>query len=209
MRELIARGPRRARRPTAVKQYVIAWSTPPGSPELRLGASPRATLQLLRASRACAALEGRDYVIPDDVQALAVPVLAHRLLPTAEAHHRAQLPSGGGQVVAAAAAAQKRLSAEVASPDKRASSRWDSCDGREVSMRSWLPGSPPGGTRFWRPGPAAALVGLVLGERDLVQGRACSWRCRCWPRWPRAGPVPARLPRWTGPPRVLRARPRR
>jgi len=54
------------------------------SPELRLGASPRATLHLLRAARAAAALDGRQYVIPDDLQALAVPVLAHRLLPTAE-----------------------------------------------------------------------------------------------------------------------------
>ncbi len=53
-------------------------------PELRLGASPRATLHLVRAARAAAALDGRDFVIPDDVQALAVPVLAHRLLPTAE-----------------------------------------------------------------------------------------------------------------------------
>ncbi|MFC1416831.1 AAA family ATPase [Streptacidiphilus cavernicola] len=55
------------------------------SSELRLGASPRATLHLLRAARAAAALDGRDYVIPDDLQELAVPVLAHRLLPTAEA----------------------------------------------------------------------------------------------------------------------------
>ena len=54
-------------------------------PDLRLGASPRATLHLLRAARASAALDGRDYVLPDDVQALAVPVLAHRLLPTAQA----------------------------------------------------------------------------------------------------------------------------
>ena len=54
------------------------------SPELRLGASPRATLHLLRAARAAAALDGREYVLPDDVQALAVPVLAHRLLPAAE-----------------------------------------------------------------------------------------------------------------------------
>ena len=44
-----------------------------------LGASPRATLALFRASRARAALQGRDYVLPDDVQALAVPVLAHRI----------------------------------------------------------------------------------------------------------------------------------
>jgi MoxR-like ATPase len=44
-----------------------------------LGASPRATLALFRASRAHAALRGRDYVMPDDVKALAVPVLAHRI----------------------------------------------------------------------------------------------------------------------------------
>ncbi|ACU70572.1 ATPase associated with various cellular activities AAA_3 [Catenulispora acidiphila DSM 44928] len=54
------------------------------SPELRLGASPRATLQLVRAARAAAAIEGRDFVLPDDIQHLAVSVLAHRLLPTAE-----------------------------------------------------------------------------------------------------------------------------
>ena len=54
-------------------------------PDLRLGASPRATLHLLRAAKASAALGGRDYALPDDVQALAVAVLAHRLLPTAQA----------------------------------------------------------------------------------------------------------------------------
>ncbi|GGQ17415.1 AAA family ATPase [Streptomyces roseolilacinus] len=54
-------------------------------PDLRLGASPRATLHLLRAAKAAAALNGREYALPDDVQALAVPVLAHRLLPTAQA----------------------------------------------------------------------------------------------------------------------------
>jgi MoxR-like ATPase len=54
------------------------------SAELRLGASPRATLHLIRAARAAAALDDRDYVLPDDVQALAPSVLAHRLLPTAE-----------------------------------------------------------------------------------------------------------------------------
>jgi MoxR-like ATPase len=81
-----------------VKQYLIALANATRScPELRLGASPRATLHLLRASRAWAALDGRDYVIPDDVQALAGPVLAHRLLPTAEAMVERQLPE---QVVA-------------------------------------------------------------------------------------------------------------
>ena len=54
-------------------------------PAVELGASPRAALALLRAGRAYAALSGRDYVIPDDVKALAQPVLAHRLIMRAEA----------------------------------------------------------------------------------------------------------------------------
>ena len=69
-----------------VRRYVIELATATRThPDLRLGASPRATLHLLRASRAYAATEGRDYVLPDDIQALAEPVLSHRLLPTAEA----------------------------------------------------------------------------------------------------------------------------
>ncbi len=76
-----------------VKDYIINLANATRtSPELRLGASPRATLHLLRASRAWAALDGRDYVIPDDVQRLARPVLAHRLLPTAEAIVERHLP---------------------------------------------------------------------------------------------------------------------
>jgi MoxR-like ATPase len=76
-----------------LKQYVISLVNATRSAEdLRLGASPRATLHLLRVSRAWAALDGRDYVIPDDVQALAVPVLAHRLLPTPEALVAGQFP---------------------------------------------------------------------------------------------------------------------
>ncbi|MDO4411631.1 MoxR family ATPase [Cutibacterium sp.] len=47
---------------------------------IRLGASPRAALHLIRACRARAAMSGRGYVIPDDVQALASPILAHRLV---------------------------------------------------------------------------------------------------------------------------------
>ena len=54
-------------------------------PWVELGASPRASLAMLRASRAYAALLGRDYVIPDDIKALAQPVLAHRLIMRAEA----------------------------------------------------------------------------------------------------------------------------
>ena len=52
---------------------------------LELGASPRAGLMLLRAAKARALLEGRDHALPDDVQALAQPVLAHRLVLAPEA----------------------------------------------------------------------------------------------------------------------------
>jgi len=69
-----------------VKQYAVNLVTATReAPDLRLGASPRSTLQMLRTARAVAALEGRDFVLPDDLQALAVPVMAHRLIPTAEA----------------------------------------------------------------------------------------------------------------------------
>jgi MoxR-like ATPase len=70
----------------AVKQYLVqVVNATRSSRELRLGASPRSTLQLLRASRAYAALAGRDYVTPDDVAALGVAVLAHRVLPSTDA----------------------------------------------------------------------------------------------------------------------------
>jgi MoxR-like ATPase len=54
-------------------------------PDIYLGASPRASLMLLRAARSLAASDGRDYVIPDDVKTLGIPVLAHRVIPTADA----------------------------------------------------------------------------------------------------------------------------
>jgi MoxR-like ATPase len=98
MRDLIA-AVRRVHVADVLKQYVISLvAATRASPELRLGASPRATLHLLRASRARAALDGRDFVIPDDVQALALPVLAHRLLASAEALVARQMPE---QVLAA------------------------------------------------------------------------------------------------------------
>ena len=76
-----------------IRQYIIDLVTATrNSAELRLGASPRAALHLMRASRAHAALDGRDFVIPDDVQTLAVPVLAHRLLPSTAAMVGRELP---------------------------------------------------------------------------------------------------------------------
>jgi MoxR-like ATPase len=77
----------------SIRRYIIDLvNATRNSPELRLGASPRAALHLLRASRAQAALDDRDFVIPDDVQSLAVPVLAHRLLPSADAMIGRELP---------------------------------------------------------------------------------------------------------------------
>jgi MoxR-like ATPase len=70
----------------AVQKYAVALtSATRRSSDLTLGASPRATLHLVRAAKARAAIHGRDYVLPDDLKALAEPVLAHRLLPSVEA----------------------------------------------------------------------------------------------------------------------------
>jgi len=77
----------------SIRRYIIDLvNATRSSHELRLGASPRAALHLLRASRAHAALDDRDFVIPDDVQSLAVPVLAHRLLPSADAMIGREMP---------------------------------------------------------------------------------------------------------------------
>nr|WP_246093153.1 MoxR family ATPase [Subtercola boreus] len=67
----------------AVEQYAvnIAQATR-RDPDIRLGVSPRATLHLVRAAKVAAALDGREFVLPDDIDALVVPVLAHRLLLT-------------------------------------------------------------------------------------------------------------------------------
>ena len=64
----------------AVRDYLLAIVAATRNDErLRLGASPRAALALQRACQAHAAIDGRGYVIPDDIKALAVPALAHRL----------------------------------------------------------------------------------------------------------------------------------
>ena len=75
-----------------VKEYITGIvSATRDSPALRLGASPRGSLSLMRAGQALAALRERDYVLPDDVKALAVPVLAHRLILKEEERLRGEL----------------------------------------------------------------------------------------------------------------------
>ena len=80
-----------------LKRYIVDLTEATRKhPEVYLGASPRASLFLLKASRALAGSRGRDYVIPDDVKDLAVPVLSHRILLSAEA----QLDgSGAGELL--------------------------------------------------------------------------------------------------------------
>jgi MoxR-like ATPase len=70
----------------SIKRYIISLSEATRvHQDLYLGASPRASIMLLRASRAMALALGRDYVVPDDVKALAPPVMAHRVIPTSDA----------------------------------------------------------------------------------------------------------------------------
>lgn len=70
----------------AINDYIVSLiEATRSSKDLRLGASPRASLHLMRASRVVAALSGRDYVIPEDVASLATSVLAHRVLLTVDA----------------------------------------------------------------------------------------------------------------------------
>ncbi|MBT2483246.1 MULTISPECIES: MoxR family ATPase [unclassified Microbacterium] len=77
----------------ALEEYAVALAQATRSdPNLHLGASPRATLQLIRAAKVWAALDGRDFVIPDDITALLIPVLAHRLLPARGAQRAGAQP---------------------------------------------------------------------------------------------------------------------
>jgi MoxR-like ATPase len=96
----------------ALKRYIVELVRASRThPAVELGASPRASLALLRAVRAKAAVEGRDYVVPDDVKALARPLLAHRLVLTPEAHM-----TGKGVVGKAAEAVIDELLATVPIP---------------------------------------------------------------------------------------------
>lgn len=65
----------------SIMEYIINISNVTrDSEELQLGASPRASIDLLKASKAKSYIAGRDYVIPDDVKEMALPVLGHRLI---------------------------------------------------------------------------------------------------------------------------------
>jgi MoxR-like ATPase len=89
----------------ALRAYVVTLlGRTRADPRIELGASPRAGLMLLRAAKARALLQGRDHALPDDVQAMADVVLAHRLVLAPEA-----LDTTTGRVVADALAATPAL----------------------------------------------------------------------------------------------------
>ena len=68
-----------------VKEYILALVKETRESEnIRLGVSPRGCLTLMRASQANAAIDGRDFVLPDDVKAVASPVMAHRIIPRSQ-----------------------------------------------------------------------------------------------------------------------------
>jgi MoxR-like ATPase len=65
----------------ALKKYLVGViKATRENEDIYLGASPRGSLGLYRVGQACAALHGRDYIIPDDIKEIAVPVLAHRIV---------------------------------------------------------------------------------------------------------------------------------
>jgi MoxR-like ATPase len=70
--------------PTIIDYGVRLTAATRSLPSLEAGAGPRGSLALIRCARARALLQGRDFVLPDDIKALAVPVLAHRLSLAAE-----------------------------------------------------------------------------------------------------------------------------
>ena len=78
----------------SVRDYIVGLvAATRNHPMVLLGASPRGSLNLSHAARSLAAISGRDYVMPDDVKALAIPILAHRLIlkPEARSHNVTQI----------------------------------------------------------------------------------------------------------------------
>ena len=78
---------------TPVKEYLVRLvHRTRDHPDVYLGASPRGSLTLYRVGQARAALQGRDFVLPDDIKSLAVPALAHRIILAPGARLREQSP---------------------------------------------------------------------------------------------------------------------
>ncbi len=162
-----------------VRRYIVDLVTATRRhPELRLGASPRAGLQLLRTARAAAALEGRSYVLPDDVQALAGAVLSHRLLLTVrkpQLNRRqpyeivnelvARLPLPGPGTLRRVAG---RRGARAPRPGGRPPATNAGCGRRGGPVQHALAGLTPRGRASSPRGPVPGRR-RVLDQRDLVR----------------------------------------
>jgi hypothetical protein len=138
---------------TSLYDYVVALvAATREHPELRLGASPRAGLALLRAARVRAAAEVRAFLVPEDITALAVPVIAHRLIVTPEAELRGRT---GADVVA-------DVLASVPTPQEGPAEQYES---PPYSGQSDHPGQPSHATQALR-GVSADTAGV--GDRGRV-----------------------------------------
>jgi MoxR-like ATPase len=85
---------RQIRVEATIRDYIVAIARATrGHPEIDLGASPRATLALYWAAQAWAAIQGRSYVLPDDVKYMSPHVLTHRLMISPQAQLRGRQPS--------------------------------------------------------------------------------------------------------------------
>ena len=150
---------------------------------LRLGASPRSMLQLLRAAKATAALEGRDFVLPDDVVSVAESVLAHRIILDRKAASAGETPQSVIRAIIAkipvtpevtasnngtGRAGRKNASAMAAAPSPELPNpRRNSA---AVALRDRLPGHLFS-TRGWGllgAGAVSLLAAQVMGRRDLL-----------------------------------------
>jgi MoxR-like ATPase len=89
---------RRVRASDAIEDYIVRIvNATRESEKIRHGVSPRGALSLLRASQAKAAMDGRDYILPDDVKAVAVPVLAHRII--SRSQNTIRLPESNENII--------------------------------------------------------------------------------------------------------------
>ena len=139
-----------------VRRYVVALAQATRDDRrVELGASPRGALMLLRAAMARAALRGRDHALPDDVKALAAPVLAHRLLvaPGSQAEERAGDHRRRARVDAGALSPARGPAASLHRRARRGAAR------RRAPLRGAVPDRPRGGAHRARAAAAAARQG--------------------------------------------------
>ena len=171
----------------SVKEYTVAVGRATrDSAMLRLGASPRSMLQLLRAAKATAALDGRDFVLPDDVVAVAESVLAHRIILDRKAASTGETPQSVirgvlaklpvSQETVIRQAHRPSASGQPAPPGRRrpnspqplvrivAVALLDSLPRHLFSTRGW---------GLLAAGALSLLCAQVMGRRDLLASASC------------------------------------